>query len=226
MNKIIKCLLLTLLVFGATVSAHATLIDFKLMGEPFGSHGESVWSTLSNAEVDFTWGVIGRNGVNPAFAYLDASNAGLGVCKAALNAGDIDKKFPGSGANRCLDSSDDNVTTNEFLRFGFSKNVVIDRIWFNTNHDPDFSLDTDEIKIGGVDYTFNNLDRDAARQNDFFTTTPFSVNANTSFLIGFVNEQFYISAMSVRAVPEPATFALLGLGLLGLGIAKKRLTNR
>lgn len=82
------------------------------------------------------------------FAYLDWGNAGLGVCKDLNNNNNADKTRPGNGGNLCNPSSDDNTTVTEYLSFTFDKDVIIQNLWFNNNHDGGFGAG-DQVSIDG-----------------------------------------------------------------------------
>jgi hypothetical protein len=143
------------------------------------------------------------------YAYLDWGNAGLGACKDVLNAGLVNTIQAGRTSNNCSPSSDDNVTTNEYLQFVFDKNVTINNLWFNNNHDGGFDAG-DKVKINGTDFLVKT--GYAGGINGIGT---FNVSANTPFKVAFSNEQFYISGMQVTAVPDEATtWVLLTAGML------------
>ncbi len=140
-----------------TASVGAATIDFIELTEMSGGLGESSWSTLSATDhVDLNYfgiSITGHATDDTAFndnsndlkqfAYLDWGNAGLGVCKDATPSG----ANPDNRSNSCLPSSDDNVTTNEYLEFLFDQDVVIENLWFNNNHDGGFDSG-DKVDIG------------------------------------------------------------------------------
>ena len=131
---------------------------------------------------------------------------------------------PGSTTILCNPSSNDNVTTLETLHFVFNQAAVINGIWFNSNHDTDFSLLGDKITIGGLSHTF--LPGHFAGDGDWLAAGPYSVAAGTTLDIEFVDEQFYVSKMDVSAVPDAASASLLmGVSLFGLALMRRRLNT-
>ena len=212
-------------------TAQAVLVDFKKEAEPTGLYGESAWqpfSLLANFGIDVD--IDGIKSGNRAFAYLDSNGAGMGVCGALVSGATTGAK-PGSGSNLCNPSSDDNVTALEALQFTFKQNVIIDSLWFNNNHDADQSLHGDTINIFGVNKVFGMADDDPSRSSsgidDVIYNGPIAFSAGQVALISFVDEQFYLSAIDIRAdVPEPLSLGLLGLGLAGLGLARRRAGRR
>jgi len=137
------------------------------------------------------------------WAYLDQGNAGLGVCHAGL---DTDDK----GTNQCNPGSDDNVTINEILKIAFDALVMIDfseTDFRDAGHDifdPMIQISVD----GGL---WGLMDLDGMYSGEMF-----------EFRVEEDGNQFYIDALAVNRVPEPASVMLLMLGLLGMTIARKQ----
>ena len=188
-----------------TGTASAALFDFQHMANTV--PGESAHQPLTVTAADFSVDINGYKSTGLASAYLDSGRAGLGVCTP-------------NGSGIC--GADDNVDeVGEFLEFVFTQDVYISDIWFNNNHDPDYSLDSDHINIDGANTLFSDSMKDAAMDNQYRLSGTTFVAAGDTFTIGYVDEQFYVGAMKV-STPEPAIPALIALGLIGIGLSTRK----
>jgi hypothetical protein len=197
--------------------AGAVFINFVDLTEGTDKFGESSWGTLSVPDA-FGLKATGHatdDNDSSQFAYLDWGNAGLGVCKDAVGA--PSGANPNSGANSCQPSSDDNVTINEYLEFVFDENVKVEALTFNNNHDGGFATDAsgiaDMVTINGADYAFSLLE--SGNFINVLGFAPITLLAGDVLTVAYKNEQFYVSGMTVSAVPVPAAVWLFGSALLG-----------
>ena len=202
--------------------AFAGIIDFISMAD--GSYGEGAWDPLTlstgGATLTITGHATAGDDDQQQYAYLDARRAGLGVCKDVVSNALVNSKSAGNTANNCNPSSDDNVSTAEFLRFVFDVDVKVNNLWFNNNHDtPKGFTPGDMITIGGNNYGVTTGYAGGANG-----IGSFYVAAGQAFDVAFYNRQFYVSGIEVSKVAEPGTFLLFSLGLLALvGVRRKQL---
>ncbi len=232
-----------LLLASATVSAVPVAIDFAELTDSI--YGESAWSSLdlpddpnvsfAGFKLSITAEKAGTS--NPsAFAYLDYNNAGLGVCGYANNTTPNNIPRP-SGKNVCLNANqgaaagDDNVTAGEALIFTFSDFLgdLGVTFFFNSNHDSQIPATGAHVKIRNdvVDMTYGDLTDGATGSGGVGPVTVSGLNR--TIRVEYHDQQFYVGGMLVEAttsfeeeLPEPATLVLLGLGLAGIGFARKR----
>lgn len=224
----------------SSAKANAVIFDFIDLTESAGGLGESSWTTLSasdHADLNyFGISITGHSSVDDPlptgapdtqqFAYLDWGNAGLGVCKDTTGGG-ASGANTGSGANSCDPSSDDNVTTNEYLEFMFDQDVIVKNLWFNNNHDNGFNQEQGEVpgsdKVDiGINMSLSAYALMEGYAGDANGIGSFLVKQGEKLHVSFNNEQFYLSAMEVSAVPVPAAVWLFGTALLGfVGLGRR-----
>jgi hypothetical protein len=185
-------------------SAGGSITGTLANGNPFsGNPGEAAFQELSWTVDSITLTASASHVLDPTtYAYLDSiyqgRGGGLGVCQ------DV------SSGNQCSPSSDDNVTTGEVLITSFDQTVAID---FGTSvfRDTDHYVFAPDIEVNVDDGGWMALDLGSMLTGIVF-----------DFRTLNTQNQFYISELSVSAVPEPSTYLLMGIGLLAIGFASRR----
>ncbi|MEE9329056.1 MAG: VPLPA-CTERM sorting domain-containing protein [Parvularculaceae bacterium] len=190
----------------AFAPAHATLVDFANEADTNGERGVMNGDVLTINGISMTFNAIvgGQDG----FAYLDAGEAGLGVC------GTLDMSL------QCDPSSDDNVTVTETVSINFvnATRDIFGLIFRDSGHflinaanDGMITVTTDNGSQTALMTVFMQM---AAMSDAFF--------ADTSFVqFDYVDTEFYISAIDVEA-PLPAALPFFLTGIAAYGASKRR----
>lgn len=129
----------------------------------------------------------------------------------------------GLGVYHRKDNSDDNITTGEALKLSFSSVVNLSSVGLRS----DGHNTTSWINGAKFQYSFDNVQWTTALLPRSVGQIALS-HTGSDFYFRFGGgqkaDQFYLSSMTVTAVPEPETFALLlaGLGLVGAAVRRRK----
>ena len=156
---------------------------------------------------------VGSHLGNPAATVQDAPSggpAGLGVYHAI--------RYPSTGGPVVSDTSDDNVSFGETLTLTFNQVVSLSNILFrNGDHGTSFAGNFGLSIDGGA-----SIDQLLVASYD----TP--LQGQTFAFSGLGNPEntkFYVNALTVAAIPEPETYALMLAGMGAIGAWGRRRKN-
>ncbi len=210
MNRISKLLAGAFCALGISGAADAAIIELDFVAEAAGNEGGVEGSIFTFDGIDVLVSSSHQ-------AYLDDLSAGrpagLGVCKVL------------DGANQCSPSSDDNVTSGEWVTLDFGSYAVTSAIFsfYDARH---FELSSarnpDRTYLLGFDIPGGDLGTLGASQKFGDAFPMLSFNSVTFGYGGDHADEFYVSgATDVNVVPLPGVPALLGAGLIAFGVRRR-----
>ena len=213
MKKLITTAAAAIALAGA--SASATVLDFANYADTFGERGTAQGETLTVGGVDVRLFAVDDTLMEfiDANPYLDAGNAGLGMCSTGL-----------TSAEQCVVPGDDNVTSGEGVAITFEdSNFDVNGLTFRgANH---------ALLGQGAMVTIGTIASDGTRdiRTDSIGAFVALAAAGDAFFsnirgigFGFAGDQFYLSQMDVDAVPVPAAGLLFLTGAAGLAFKRSR----
>lgn len=213
--------------------ASAATFDFAYIATKYrnltGNEGDYDQIAASAVGAYFTDGgvsvidAIGTNtnveeGVHSFFDSTTSLPAGLGVCSSGYQDDGVSECSTGSGSN----TGDDNITSvyggDEAVEVVFDTKVALTDLTFRTTK---HGLAEGTLLINGVEYSVA-----AGKLTDAGALgAGGSIGVMESFTFGYGGSEatpIYLQIAEVAAIPLPATFGFLAMGLAGLGVARRR----
>lgn len=200
----------------AEAAYKAFLQPGSMITESFESYSSGVQSvSLSTSVGVFTQTVAGGISGGQCDAGFYACDSGLGVLDNATTPFTGRFAAPsGADNNKWLDSFDSEEVT-------FSIAAGFNAVGFFITDPNDVS---GRMSVGGVDFSFADIFGSSGADGDVFYVTLFDQSGLGDIVLyaNSNNDGYGIDNVTIGKVPEPATVALLGLGLLGISLVRRR----
>jgi hypothetical protein len=198
----------------ATVgAAGAGTFDFTSLTHSSGDTGcgFNSGSDICGTSLTFAQGSIS---VTATASYDGASEYNNVSVKVVQDYNGTSPRYVGLGVyHKINDTSDDNITSKELLTLTFNQVVTLTGLNFRAEGHGVYDSKNTTFLLNGTGQTLAGSITGLSYTGTTFT---FGYGGNKPY-------QYYLSGMTVTAVPEPETYAMLlaGLGLVG-GIARRR----
>lgn len=220
-TKSAMAIALTIGITAFAPNAHAIVVDFAQYAE---TNGEASVGEMGKASsytnplpVDTDYNPISglllsaTGGVPYLDSFSGGERGGLGVCETT------------NSDAQCTPSSDDNITSGETVTIGLQGGGLFD-FTITEFRDGDHNL----ILMSSMQTLLVGINGGGLMASTFGDEYDEVYQGITSITFGYGGSnanQFYLSAADITPVPEPGTQALFGLGLAGLGFARRKKTS-
>jgi hypothetical protein len=201
-----------------------TLLDADVYGSTLGFGDFTVTTGYSNnfnlAFANFSMiNIIQANDRN-VYQDINPGNGGLGAFTESGRSGDSDNLNSNLGSGSNFD---------EILFFNFNQEVLLNTFWFNGNHKETVNTSGNGAQFNIFKTTDgNNYSSLYGGQQKPTAAEYLAPNLTTAYsqfavaMTGWGDQGGYVEAIQYTSVSAPATIALFGLGLAGLGFTRRK----